>query len=220
MTVSFLVPVFDTEGALLRICINSILHVIHDRHELIVVDDNSQNPDTLSVLDICRNLSKPNVKVLRNDSNNGVCYSLNKGAKVSMGKLLAPVDHDDTVVPNGVFLALRYQRYYGTPWLYTDEAQTDKRGYLTNYVYKPAFSKQLLRSLMYINRLQIFSREFFDRAGGYRLGFEGSQDHDLALRMSEISTPLNVPTVAYLRRISPIDPSINENTIKNNVAEK
>ena len=115
---------------------------------------------------------------------------------------------------------IRYQRYYGTPWLYTDEAQTDKRGYLTNYVYKPAFSKQLLRSLMYINRLQIFSREFFDRAGGYRLGFEGSQDHDLALRMSEISTPLNVPTVAYLRRISPIDPSINENTIKNNVAEK
>ena len=49
----------------------------------------------------------------------------------------------------------------------------------------PTYSPQLLRSVMYINHLQLIPKRLFDLVGGYREGFEGSQDHDLALRLSE-----------------------------------
>ena len=54
---------------------------------------------------------------------------------------------------------------------------------------------------MYINHLQIYSKNLFDSLGGYREGFEGSQDHDLALRMSERLSPLHVETIAYHWRL-------------------
>ena len=54
---------------------------------------------------------------------------------------------------------------------------------------------------MYINHLQVFSKELVEKVGGYREGFEGSQDHDLALRMSEVVKPCHVPSIAYHWRI-------------------
>ena len=52
--VSFLVPVYDTDPLLLRICVNSILHVLNDRHELILIDDASRNSGTLKMLEKCK----------------------------------------------------------------------------------------------------------------------------------------------------------------------
>jgi len=220
LKVSFLVPVYNTNGTLLRICVNSILHALSDYHELVLIDDASENAETLEVLEKCNHLSKPNVIVIKNSSNSGVSYSLNNGAHASSGNLLAPVDHDDMVVPSGFFTALRFQQYYQSHWLYTDEAQMDRKGYLIHNFFKPVFSKQLLRSLMYINHLQLFSRTLFDQVGGYRLGFEGSQDHDLALRMSEVTTPNHVPAVGYLWRIMPNSLSRENTIVKAEVLER
>jgi GT2 family glycosyltransferase len=214
MKVSFLVPVYNTDAYLLKICVNSIFHAVSDCHELVLIDDATDNDETLAMLEKFRCLSQYNVKVIRNSVNSGVSYSLNSGASASSGDFLAPVDHDDLVVKRGFLSALRLQEYYGCSWLYTDEAQTDRKGYLINNLFKPAFSKQLLRSVMYINHLQLFSRDLFDQVGGYRLGFEGSQDHDLALRMTEVTTPRHVPTIGYLWRILPTTQS-RENYLVN-----
>lgn len=201
MNVSFLLPVYNTEKTLLRICINSILHALGDDHELVVVNDASETEETLDQLEKLRRLGKPNVVIIDNPSNNGVSYSLNKAAQASSQPLLAPIDHDDLLMPDGFQESMRYLRHYKDEWLYTDEIQIDRQGFIINNFFKPAYSKQLLRSLMYINHLQIFSRDLFDKIGGYRLGLEGSQDHDLALRMSEIRTPRHVPVMAYQWRI-------------------
>ena len=219
MKVSFIVPVYNTEHQILWICINSILHCLRDQHELILVDDASTSPDTLEFLGKWSSQSRFPVKLIRNPENSGVSYSLNKGIAASGGDFIAPVDHDDLVIPAGFAAATRYQQYFGSSWLYTDEQQVNQKGYLVNNFFKPDFCQQLLRSVMYINHLQVFSRELFDQVNGYREGFEGSQDHDLALRMSEFVTPFHVPVLSYQWRIQPDTQSRKQFTVSESVTE-
>ena len=201
MRTSFLVPVYDTDPAVLRLCINSALKAADDQHEVVIVDDCSRREETCAFLARCTETGLPNLKILRNPQNSGVSYSLNQAAAAAAGELLAPVDHDDVVVSQGFQQTLRCLRYYHAQWAYSDEIQVDANGFLIRRMFKPDYSPQLLRSIMYINHLQVFSREFFDSVGGYREGFEGSQDHDLALRMCEQLAPVHVEAVAYHWRI-------------------
>ena len=201
MKVSFVVPVFNTNHRILQICINSILHSIIGRHELIIVDDGSTNNETIGFVERCRTDKNYNITVLSNSDNRGVSYSLNRAIDAATGRYIAPVDHDDLVIQSGFQIAVKHLEYYDCEWAYTNEMQVDAKGYLIRGLYKPAYSKQLLRSTMYINHLQIFSKNLFETVGGYREGYEGSQDHDLALRMTNFCEPKHVPYFAYQWRI-------------------
>mgnify|MGYP003309374199 FL=1 len=197
MKVSFVVPIFNTNHRILQICINSILHSVIGRHELIIVDDGSTDSETIRFLERCRSDNNYNITVLSNSNNRGVSYSLNRAIDTATGQYIAPVDHDDLVIQSGFQIAVKHLEYYNCEWVYTNEMQVDAKGYLIRGLYKPAYSKQLLRSTMYINHLQIFSKNLFETVGGYREGYEGSQDHDLALRMTKFCEPKHVPYFAY-----------------------
>jgi GT2 family glycosyltransferase len=200
MRISFLIPVYDTDIRVLRLCINSVLKAAADEHEVVIVDDGSHRAETREFLDRCEAYGAENLKILRNSQNSGVSYSLNKAAVAATGELYAPVDHDDMVVTDGVHHMLKYIGYYRSNWAYSDEVQITYKGVPRGFMHKPDYSPQLLRSVMYINHLQLFSAELFNKVGGYREGFEGSQDHDLALRLSEQTTPAHVDVIAYLWR--------------------
>ena len=201
MNVTFVVPVFNTDHRILRICINSILHAAADGHEIVIIDDGSTNSNTLDFLDRCKSSNQYAITILNNQENSGVSYSLNKGIATAKGHYIAPIDHDDLLIPSGFQVAMKHIQYFKSPWVYTNELQIDAKGYLVRSLHKPQYSKQLLRSLMYINHLQIFSTDLVKALGGYRDGLEGSQDHDLALRMTESHDPLHVPSFAYQWRI-------------------
>ena len=213
MRTSFLIPVYNTDLAILRLCINSVLKAAGDEHEVVVVDDASSRAETRDFLSRCEASGFDNLTVLRNAENCGVSYSLNKAADNATGELYAPVDHDDMVITQGFQLMMRYQRYQGCHWSYSDEQQISFKGFPTNHMYKPNYSPQLLRSVMYINHLQLIPKRLFDLVGGYREGFEGSQDYDLALRLSEQTTPIHVETVAYLWRRASITHSVEHGRI-------
>jgi len=201
MQVSFLIPVYNTDPAVLTLCVNSVLKAAADHHQVVMVDDASRNPETLAFLERCDRAALANLKLIRTAANAGVSHALNLAAAEASGDFLAPVDHDDVVVSQGFSQMLRCLQYHRAPWVYSDEIQVDANGFLIRRMYKPDYSPQLLRSLMYINHLQLFSQELFRKVGGYREGFEGSQDHDLALRMSEAVEPVHAETIAYHWRI-------------------
>ena len=208
MRTSFLIPVYNTDLAILRLCINSALKAAGDEHEVVVVDDASSEAETREFLSRCEASGFDNLTVLRNTENCGVSYSLNKAVENATGDLYAPVDHDDMVVPFGFQQMLGYIKYHGVSWAYSDELQITYKGIPCGFMHKPDFSLQLLRSVMYINHLQLISRDLFHIAGGYREGFEGSQDHDLALRLSERTSPIHVDVIAYLWRRGAISQSV------------
>ena len=208
MRTSFLIPVYNTDLAILRLCINSALKAAGDEHEVVVVDDASSEAETREFLSRCEASGFDNLTVLRNTENCGVSYSLNKAVENATGDLYAPVDHDDMVVPVGFQQMLWYMKYHAVSWTYSDELQITSKGVPCGFMHKPDFSLQLLRSVMYINHLQLISRDLFHIAGGYREGFEGSQDHDLALRLSERTSPIHVDVIAYLWRRGAISQSV------------
>ena len=208
MRTSFLIPVYNTDLVILRLCINSALKAAGDEHEVVVVDDASSEAETREFLSRCEASGFDNLTVLRNTENCGVSYSLNKAVGNATGDLYAPVDHDDMVVPFGFQQMLGYMKYHAVSWTYSDELQITPKGVPCGFMHKPDFSLQLLRSVMYINHLQLISRDLFHIAGGYREGFEGSQDHDLALRLSERTSPIHVDVIAYLWRRGAISQSV------------
>ena len=213
MRTSFLIPVYNPDLSVLRLCVNSVLKAAGDEHEVIIVDDASSRDETSEFLTRCTARGLDNLKVLRNVENSGVSYSLNKAADNAAGDLYAPVDHDDMVVTPGFEQMMRYQTYYGSHWGYSNEQQITFKGFPMLHLYKPTYSPQLLRSVMYINHLQLIPKRLFDLVGGYREGFEGSQDHDLALRLSEQTTPIHVGTVAYLWRRASVTQSVEHGRI-------
>ncbi|HAD36772.1 MAG TPA: hypothetical protein DCF72_07510, partial [Gammaproteobacteria bacterium] len=101
MHTSFLIPIYDTDVAVLRLCLNSALKAAGDQHEVVVVDDGSRRTETIDFLDRCKVSGLENLKILQNSENSGVSYSLNKAAAAATGDLYAPVDHDDMVVASG-----------------------------------------------------------------------------------------------------------------------
>ena len=101
MRTSFLIPVYNTDLSVLRLCVNSVLKAASDEHEVVVVDDASSKAETREFLSRCAASGLDNLTVLRNAENCGVSYSLNNAAHNATGDLYAPVDHDDMVVPIG-----------------------------------------------------------------------------------------------------------------------
>jgi len=200
MRTSFLIPVYNTDVDVLRLCINSVLKAACGQHEVIVIDDSSTSLKVQDLIARCKCREIENLRILQNAENSGVCYSLNKAADNATGELIAPVDHDDMVIALGFWQMLRYQDYYGVCWAYSNEQQITYKGMPIANLFKPAYSPQLLRSTMYINHLQLIPMDLFKSIGGYQEGFEGSQDHDLALRLSEYIEPVHVDTMAYLWR--------------------
>ena len=148
MRTSFLIPVYNPDLAVLRLCVNSALKAARDQHEVIIVDDASSRDEISEFLTRCSESNLGNLKVIRNIENSGVSYSLNKAADNAAGDLFAPVDHDDMVVTPGFEQMMRYQTYYGNHWAYSDEQQVTYKGFPMSRMYKPCYSPQLLRSVM------------------------------------------------------------------------
>ena len=97
MHTSFLIPVYDTDAAILRLCVNSALKAAGDQHEVVVVDDGSRRTETIDFLNRCEASGLDNLKLLKNSENSGVSYSLNKAAAAATGGLalaLLPNDWD------------------------------------------------------------------------------------------------------------------------------
>ena len=99
MRTSFLIPVYNPDLSVLRLCINSVLKAAGDEHEVVVVDDASDHAETREFLSRCVASGPENLKVVRNVENSGVSYSLNKAADNTSGELYAPVSYTHLTLP-------------------------------------------------------------------------------------------------------------------------
>ena len=90
--------------------------------------------------------------------------------------------------------------------IYSDEDKVNDDGMRACPHFKPAFNIDLLLSYNFISHLGVYRREILKQIGGFRVGFEGSQDHDLALRTALESSPdqiIHIPRVLYHWRAHP-----------------
>jgi len=202
-TFSILMPVYNVDPRWLRKAIGSVLAQVYPHWELCLADDASTRPDLLRYLDRLPN--DPRIKLVRRSANGHICAATNSAADLATGEFVAFMDNDDALAPDALFSfadALCHQP--NADVIYSDEDKLDALDHRYDPQFKPDWSPELLLSYNFVNHFTAIRRSIFESVGRFRLGFEGAQDHDLLLRITERTDRVHhVPRVLYHWRSLP-----------------
>jgi GT2 family glycosyltransferase/2-polyprenyl-3-methyl-5-hydroxy-6-metoxy-1,4-benzoquinol methylase len=187
-TISVIVPTYNSDPDWLGEAIDSVRAQVYDAWELCIADDGSTRAETRAML---RRYDRgdPRIKVTFLRQNQGISGASNAALELATGEFVALLDHDDVIHPEALFEVVKVlNERSDTDFVYTDEDKLELDGRRIEPFFKPDWSPDLLDSLNYVTHLSVFRKELVDRLGGFRKGFEGSQDYDLILRVADAAT--------------------------------
>ncbi|MBV9367674.1 MAG: glycosyltransferase [Solirubrobacterales bacterium] len=201
---SVLTPVYEPPLAVLRETIQSVRDQTFMDWELILVDDNSPSDHVRSVLREAA-ASDGRIRVVERAVNGGIVAASNDAVAAGAGAFFALLDHDDLLTARALEVMARAIAQHGdADYLYSDEDKIDSTGTYSDVFRKPDWSPERLRHQMYTCHLSVLRASVVREVGGFHEGFEGSQDHDIVLRVSERARRIvHVPEVLYHWRILP-----------------
>lgn len=201
--ISILTPLYNTPIPFLKEMIASVQSQTYCYWELCLCDGSDEkHPE---VENYCRLMAEKDsrIRYQRLKENRGISGNTNTCIALASGEYLGLLDHDDVLHPAALFEVIKVIGETGAEFVYTDEAKfskTPEKCYDPNF--KPDFSKDELRAHNYICHFVAYSRELLERCGGYREGYDGSQDHDIVLRMTEQTQKIvHIPQVLYFWRV-------------------
>jgi len=197
-TFSVITPVFNTEPRWLRDCVDSVLAQVYPHWQLVLIDDASTKNETRAQLDEYATRD-PRITVIRLTENGHISRASNAGLDAATGDFIALLDHDDTLAPNALAEMARAINADPTlDFLYSDEDKLDEAGGRCDPYFKPDWAPEHFLNFMYTNHLMVLRRRMVEEAGRFRVGYEGSQDFDLALRVITRTQRVgHVPKVLY-----------------------
>ncbi len=191
-------PVYDPPAVVLREMIDSMLAQSFSDWEFILVDDCSPSRHVLPILRECA-AADERIIVVEREANGGIVAASNDGLAVARGEFVGLLDHDDTLVPDALRLVDMYaDKHPEMDYCYSDEDLIDFEGRYVGPFYKPDWSPERLRSQNYCTHFSVFRTALLEQIGGFRPGFDGSQDYDVILRASEQAREIvHIPFVLY-----------------------
>jgi GT2 family glycosyltransferase len=202
--ISVAMPVFNPPVDMLRDAIESVRSQIYPSWELCIADDCSTDPEVRALLAECEE-SDPRIKVIRRTENGHISAASNSALGLVTTSWVACLDHDDVLAPHALaMVALAIAEHPDAGLVYSDEDKLDQSGIRRDPYFKPDFDPLLLLGQNFVSHLSVFRKDLVDRAGGYREGYEGSQDWDLTLRVTELLDPhqvIHIPHVLYHWRV-------------------
>ena len=183
--ISVVMPVYDVGEKWLRLCVESVRGQLYENWELCVADDCSPSPHVRRVLEEYAALD-PRIKITFRRENGHISAASNSALELATGEFAALLDHDDELAAHALFHVVReINRFPDTAMIYSDEDLIDEKGRRYSPKFKPDWSRDLFYSLNLITHLSVYRTDVLREIGGFRLGVEGSQDYDLALRFIE-----------------------------------
>jgi O-antigen biosynthesis protein len=191
-TFSILVPVYNTDEIWLEKCIESVLAQTYKKWELCIADDASSKSHIKKVLQKYSD-SDVRIKTVLRDSNGHISLASNSALAVATGEYVVLLDHDDELPSCALFeVALAVNENRNLKLIYSDEDKIDLEGRRFDPYFKPDWNYELFLSQNCISHLGVFARDLVNSVGGFRQGYEGSQDYDLALRCIEKIDPAEI----------------------------
>lgn len=194
--ISFITPACNTRPAFAKELIQSVLAQTYPRWELVIADgsDNAKASRTLASL----SARDRRIKYVQLGENRGITGNSMAAVKYATGDVIAFLDHDDSLAPFACYeLVKAINAHPEAELLYSDEDKFDNMGRFDPH-FKPEASPDTLLSYNYITHLMAMTKGLYDRCGGLRAGYEGSQDHDLALRaLAAAKETVHIPKVLY-----------------------
>jgi O-antigen biosynthesis protein len=200
--ISIITPVYNTNPRWLRACIASVQRQVYTNWQLCLADDGSTAAETVAVLREQRDLR---IRVTRLEKNARISAASNAALALATGEFIALLDHDDELTPDALYHVVRHLNDVpGSDVIYSDEDKLDPDGHYSEPFFKPDWSPEHLLTAMYTCHLTVARKSLVDRIGGFRIGYEGAQDHDLMLRLSEMTTNIHhLPRILYHWRRTP-----------------
>ncbi|WP_199624302.1 glycosyltransferase [Paenibacillus alkalitolerans] len=201
---SIVMPVYNPPIEFLDKAIDSVLQQLYPNWELLVADDASTNPNVKTVLEKwARQDSRIKVKFL--ETNGNISVATNEAAEMASGEFIVLMDNDDVLTSDALAeVAFYLGENPVTDVLYSDDDKVDIKGRRFAPQFKPDWSPELLLSYMYFSHIFVIRTSIYREVGGLRKGFEGSQDYDLALRVTEKARHVgHIPKILYHWRVLP-----------------
>ena len=204
---SILVPLYNTPEEYLRDMLDSVLNQTYDNWQLCLADGSDDAHAYVGKVvaeyrSRSENLAK-RIAYKKLDKNGGISYNTNQCLELAKGEYIAPFDHDDYLHPSVLYEYAKVINEQGADYLYCDET-TFRESNLNHFVtihFKPDYAIDNLRANNYICHLSCFDRKLLEGEELYRSEFDGSQDHDMILRLTDKARKIvHVPKLLYYWR--------------------
>jgi len=201
--ISVIVPLYNTPERFLRDMIESVLMQSYDNWQLCLAD--GSDGDNAVAGAICKKYAETDERIIykKLEKNEGIAGNTNAAIALATGDYIALLDHDDMLEHGALFEVVKSINETGADFLYSDEALfTNKPKDSKSMHFKPDYSPDFLRGCNYICHLSVIKFDLAKRAGLYDAAYDGSQDYDLTLRVSELAEKIHhIPIPLYYWRI-------------------
>ncbi|NDE17177.1 glycosyltransferase family 2 protein [bacterium] len=205
--ISILLPVYKVKTSYLEEALASIALQTYPNWEVCVVDDASGDAGIDRTIAAFKEKFPGQVHHHVNARNLHISATSNAALAMATGDWCVLLDHDDRLYPNALFEIIRYMNLHPQAEVfYTDEIVVQEDGTpMGGPFFKPAWSPVLNLQTNYCAHLCAYKTSLLHQIGGFRTGFEGSQDHDLIMRASEQAQmpPVHIPFCTYQWRVHP-----------------
>ena len=205
--ISIITPLYNTKKEFFIDYIESIKEQTYSNFEVCLVDASSKPLDYIEKI-----IEKDKRIKYKKIENNGISANSNEAIKMSQGEYIALIDHDDVIEKNALYEVVnRLNENKNIDFIYTDEDKFENNiNERYSPFFKPDFSPDFLRSNNYICHLSIIRKKLIEKVGLFRSEYDGAQDYDLFLRVSEQTSEIvHIPKVLYHWRVHNLSTSKN-----------
>ena len=206
VTFSILVPLYNTPVDFLREMIDSVRKQTYPKWELCLAD--GSDGERGDVQQYCEGVAAEDgrIRYRKLEENRGISENTNACFEMATGDYIALFDHDDLLHPSALYECMMAICGQGADYVYTDEvvfASLKVKNIISTH-YKPDWAPENLLTNNYICHLSVFRKELTEKAGMFRKEYDGSQDHDLILRVTDCAEKIvHIPKVLYFWRSHP-----------------
>lgn len=196
--ISIVMPTYNTVPEFLERAIESVRNQLYPHWQLCICDDASPKPHVRSILQRYSALDK-RIQLLFSEQNGHISKASNAAIGMATGDYIAFLDHDDELSIHALLRVVEaLARHPNAKVLYTDEDKIDETGRRFDPYFKPDFNLGLLRSHNYMCHFAVYKADYLRELGGLRVGFEGAQDYDMALRAVDGTDAANIVHLPHL----------------------
>lgn len=204
--ISVLVPLYNTPEKFLREMIDSVVSQTYKNWELCLADGSDDKHTDVGR--ICQEYIEKDsrIKYQKIEKNLGISGNTNVCFSMATGNFIGLFDHDDVMHPSLLFECVKTVCEKDADYVYTDEA-TFTSPNLDDLIvlhFKPDYSPDNLRANNYICHFSMFDADLLKKTGLFRPEYDGSQDHDMILRLTEEAKHVcHIPKILYYWRSHP-----------------
>ena len=183
--ISLVMPTYNSPEKWLKLAIDSVRNQLYPNWELCVADDASSNPQVTEILQEYQSRD-PRIKVVYRETHGHIAAASNSAIEIATGEFIALLDHDDELSEHALYMvAVEVNAHRDADLIYSDEDKVDDKGRRYDPYFKPDWNPELFLCQNFVSHLGVYRTARVREIGGFREGYEGSQDWDLAMRVSE-----------------------------------